>query len=434
VKKMQEVILIFDIGKTNKKCLVFDTNGKVIDEYAEQFVEITDEDNFLCDDLQALEKWVLGQYELLQKNETYKIIAINFATYGASLVHVNADGKPLTALYNYLKPIPKNVTATFVEKYFKGDESVFATTTSSPFMGMLNSGLQLYWLKQTKPQIWEEIKYSLHLPQYLSYLFTKEFYSDYTSIGCHTGLWDSNKNKYAQWVLDEYIHFKLARINDKAVVKINTEGIKIGLGLHDSSSALIPYLKNTSKEFLLISTGTWCINLNPFNFSPLTAYELSKDCLQFLQANGKPVKASRIFLGKEHQYQAERIATHFNVAEDFYKDIALQITDVTKLNFIPACMEGSGPLPQKQTQQWDLSIFDNEAEAYNYLMLGLVTLLQLSINLVDTVNVTQFFIDGGFAANKIFLALIQQFNPTKKVDVVDFPQATALGAYLQVVS
>ena len=58
---------------------------------------------------------------------------------------------------------------------------------------MLNSGLQLYWLKKTKPEVFKKIKYSLHLPQYLSYIFTGIPLSEYTSIGCHTALWDYEK-------------------------------------------------------------------------------------------------------------------------------------------------------------------------------------------------------------------------------------------------
>jgi L-fuculokinase len=337
----------------------------------------------------------------------------------------------LAPLYNYLKQIPKEITTQFLHTYFRNNKNEFSLATASPFMGMLNSGLQLYWLKHTKPSLWTQIKYSLHLPQYLSYLFTKEFYSDHTSIGCHTGLWNSAQKAYAHWVVAEGITEKLAPINNNAIAKI-INNVKIGVGLHDSSSALVPYLKKYANPFLLISTGTWCINFNAFNNDILTVTELEKDCLQFLQADGNPVKASRIFLGKEHQYQTERIAQYFNVGDNFYKAVAYQKMNDLNVDFTPSCMEGSGPMPLKQTSEWDISVYKNEEIAYNCLMVGLVELLQESIELVDTENVKHFFVDGGFAANKIFLQLLQQYNPTKKVEAIEFPQATALGAYLSV--
>ncbi len=428
----QEIYLIYDIGKTNKKCLVFSTNGNVIDEYMEQFEEIADEDEFPCDDINKISEWVLGQYDLLLKNEAYKIVGINFATYGASFVHIDEGGKVLTPLYNYLKPYPAEIENDFLTTYFETEKADFALQTASPFMGMLNSGLQLYWLQKTKPQIWTSIKYSLHLPQYLSYLFTKKAVSDYTSIGCHTGLWSFENNNYHHWVYEASLNEKLAPINTNLFY--NDNNIAIGTGLHDSSSALIPYLQQYKEKFLLISTGTWCINLNAFNQDNLTVHELKNDVLNFLQADGKAVKASRIFLGREHDYQAERIATHFNVAKDFYKKITKPEIEVGEDYFIPACMEGSGPKPEKQQSIWDISKYDTATDAYTALIQGLINLLKLSIDLIDTKEVTHFFIDGGFAANKLFVYFLQQHFHNKNIKAVDFPQATALGAYLHLKS
>lgn len=427
---MQEVYLIYDIGKTNKKCLIFSDEGKVIDEYSEQFEETTDEDGFPCEDISKLTEWVLGQYQLLKENAAYKIKAINFATYGASFVHIDVAGKPLTPLYNYLKPLPSFIKEKFLATYFKNNADEFALNTASPLMGMLNSGLQLYWLKHTQPEVWKNIQYSLHLPQYLSYLFTGKAVSDYTSVGCHTGLWNVNNQMYHPWVFAEEIDKKLPPLTTSPVAG-EKDGVIIGTGLHDSSSALIPYLQQYKQPFLLISTGTWCINLNPFNNEPLTPEELAKDALCYLQANGKPVKASRIFLGKEHEHQTKRIAAHFTVKEDFYKKIEQPVAFANN-HFIPSCMEVSGPQPQQQAAGWDLSVFQNETEAYTALMKGLTDLLKQSIDLVNTVDVNDFFIDGGFAANHLFQFYLQKNYPQKNITAVEFPQATALGAYLHI--
>jgi L-fuculokinase len=424
----KNIYLIFDIGKTNKKCFVFDENANVLDEYAEKFVETKDEDGFPCDDVQQLKEWILGQYELLLKNKQFKIVGINFATYGASFVHLDNEGHPLTPLYNYLKPYPTEIHQQFLTTFFNGTENDFAVASSSPSMQMLNSGLQLYWLKHAKPAIWKKVTVSLHLPQYLSYLFTNKFVSDFTSIGCHTGLWDFEKQSYLDWVTTETIDQKLAPFNNSLLM--NDQQIAIGAGLHDSSSALIPYLQQHKDPFMLISTGTWCINLNPFNGKPLNADEMRRDSLCFLQVNGKPVKASRIFLGKEHEYQVERIAQHFNLSLDFYKAIK-QPTQLSKDDtFIPACMEGSGPMPEKQTTIWQIAHYQNADEAYTALMQGLILLLKQSIDLINSSLVKQFFIDGGFAANPLFVYYLRQLYPHKQIQAVAFPQATALGAYL----
>jgi sugar (pentulose or hexulose) kinase len=291
--------------------------------------------------------------------------------------------------------------------------------------------LQLYWLKYCKPDVWDNIAYSLHLPQYLHYIITGNPISDYTSIGCHTGLWNFKTNTYHNWVIQEKLHTKLAPICTKQVAAI-TNNIEIGTGLHDSSSAVIPYLQTCKDSFLLISTGTWCINLNPFNNNVLTTAELHKDTLCFLQANGHMVKASRIFLGKEHEYQTNRIAAHFNVAEDFYKTISTPKYSTTPLLFIPACMEGSGPMPQRQHTQWDITQYNLAEEAYTALMQGLSHLLKQSIDLVITDNIMQFYIDGGFAENPLLKLFLINYYPNIDIITAAFPQATSYGAFLQI--
>lgn len=45
---------------------------------------------------------------------------------------------------------------------------------------------------------------------------------------------------------------------------IKGKEIKTGVGIHDSSASLVPYLQNSVDDFILVSTGTWCISMNPF--------------------------------------------------------------------------------------------------------------------------------------------------------------------------
>lgn len=112
----------------------------------------------------------------------------------------------------------------------------------------------------------------------------------------------------------------LPAIKDVTEVAGYTEdNIPVGVGLHDSSAALVPYLITFKEPFVLLSTGTWCITLNPFNHSILTDYELHNDCLCYISFMGNPVKASRLFAGNEHEQQVKRLASHFLTDVDHYK-------------------------------------------------------------------------------------------------------------------
>jgi len=100
------VIAIFDVGKTNKKLLLFNEQYKVVHEESLQLEETKDEDGFACEDIDALSKWVWQKFWQFAAHESYDIKAVNFSAYGASFMHLNDFYKPLTPLYNYLKPYP----------------------------------------------------------------------------------------------------------------------------------------------------------------------------------------------------------------------------------------------------------------------------------------------------------------------------------------
>src|SRR5258705_7973178 len=281
------VIAIFDIGKTNKKLLLFDEQYKVVHEESTQLKETKDEDGFSCEDVDALTSWVKNSFASVVNDERFEIKAVNFSAYGASFVYVDKDGKVFLPLYNYLKPYPQDLQKRFYDTY--GGESLLAKQTASPVLGSLNSGMQLYRLKYEKPALFKRIAFPFHLPQYLSYILTDYPATDITSIGCHTNLWNFNEQCYHLWVNAEGIEKLFAPGLPSATaipfVFENTSFLS-GIGLHDSSAALIPYLSSFNAPFILLSTGTWCISLNPFNYTMLSDYDLHEDCLCYLSYEG----------------------------------------------------------------------------------------------------------------------------------------------------
>jgi sugar (pentulose or hexulose) kinase len=298
--------------------------------------------------------------------------------------------------------------------------------------------MQLYRLKYEKPDLFSQIKYALHLPQYLSYLISGEAYSDITSIGCHTNLWDFTKKDYHEWVYKEGIAEKLAPIvpSDSvmpAAFPGNSYGV--GAGLHDSSAALVPYLVSFNEPFILLSTGTWCISLNPFNSSPLTAEELKNDCLCYLQYEGKPVKASRLFAGYEHEQQVKRIAAHFGTDVISYRNVGYNAALIEEL-------EGRGQtglstvsagLKESPFGQRDLNAYESDILAYHQLVLDLVNLQYVSTSMVlkDT-QVKRIFVDGGFSKNSVFMNLLARVFPDLEIFAAYMAQATAVGAALAI--
>lgn len=429
------VIVVFDVGKTNKKLFLFDENYQIVFEKSARFIETVDEDGFPCENLESLRLSVFDSLSEVFRLKEFSIKAVNFSSYGASFVYVGEDGTPVAPLYNYLKPYPPELSEKFYKKY--GGEESFSQQTASPVLGSLNSGLQLYRLKMQKPEIFSKVKYALHLPQYLSFLLTGNYCSDLTSIGCHTAMWDFEQDRYHEWIQREGIALKLPPIvpaNKVSPPLFPGTSYKIGCGLHDSSAALIPYLVNFSEPFVLISTGTWCISLNPFNRHNLTQDELKKDCLSFLQYKGQPVKASRLFSGNEYEQQVKRIAAHFNVDTIRFRNIMYNPEIIKKIKKSKPQVRYEDDFKKESVfATRDLTGFKNDTEAYHQLVLDLVNLQAASTQLVlkDT-PVKRIFVDGGFSKNNVFMNLLAAEFNTLEVFAASMAQASAVGAALTI--
>lgn len=431
---MKTVIAVFDIGKTNKKLFLFDKDFNVVYTDSVRFEECVDDDGYPCDDIEAIEQWIKSEIKTIQDNQEFNIKAINFSTHGATLVYLDNDGKRITPLYNYLKPIEKDIDfAPFYEA--NGGVEEFSRKTASPAYGMLNSGLQIYWLKKAKPHFWSQVKTILHYPQYLSYLFTQKITCDFTSVGAHTAVWDFDNMAYHNWIYKEGIELPEPKPGkNAAMVSVNGQEIAVGKGLHDSSSSIIPLLeanKNTNEEFILLSTGTWIICMNPFSKETLTAEQLKNNCLCFMTPDKKQIKSSMQFLGRVHEINTIALSEYFGVDKehylemDFNKHLCVNTfnkgTNVFFPNGIPQDYKGNLEKLSKYFN-YELAYYQLIYEIAHRVYLGIQDILDKDNNLKD------IYISGGFKKNDIFIEFLSLMMPNQKIKFPKGKNASALGA------
>lgn len=421
--------------------MLFDEEYNIVYKQQSTLVQTEDEDGYPCEDLEVLVKWVTNKFDSVLKNKHYNVTSLNFSGYGASLVNLNEEGRPATPLYNYSKPYPKDLLQQIYDAY--GGEKQFSLETASPPLGMLNSGLQLYWLKHKRPLLFEEIRHSLHFPQYLSYIFSGELATECTSVGCHTALWNYEQSSYHRWTKDEGIQRLFPGMQPVTGTKtISYKGIQLeaGVGIHDSSAALVPYLYAFDEPFLLVSTGTWSITLNPFSTAPLTFEELKKDCLCYLNVRGEQVKASRLFLGNEYSHQKQNLDKYFdreNTAAKVELNVSLLNSlinedDPAKKLKLETAHE-SGPYPHDEPEEWDLGEFVSYEEAYHQMMLDLVSIQVDCINLAQgSDSIDKLVLTGGFSQNELFVKLLASRLSDKEIYTASLAHASALGAALVV--
>ncbi|WP_159020054.1 FGGY family carbohydrate kinase [Algibacter sp. L3A6] len=429
---MKNVIAVFDIGKTNKKIFLFDKDFIVVYTNSIRFEECVDDDGYPCDNVEAIETWIKKEIETIQGKNEFTIKAINFSTHGATLVYLDEDGKRITPLYNYLKPLDINFSPFYETN--NGVEE-FSRKTGSPAYGMLNSGLQIYWLKQCKPQFWSKVKTILHYPQYLSYLFSNKLTADFTSVGAHTAIWDFDTMKYHNWLENENISLPEPKPGKNAALSIvNGQEIAVGKGLHDSSSSIIPLLednKNSKKEFVLLSTGTWIICMNPFSKETLTTNQLNNDCLCFMTPDKKQIKSSMQFLGHVHEINAIAISEHFGVDEEHYlnmelnKQLCLNTFNKNNNVFFP-----KGIPKDFKGNLNNIDKYHNYEVAYYQLIFEISNRVYKGIQHVldHNNNLKEVYISGGFNRNEIFVEFLSLMMPNQKIKFPKGKNASALGA------
>ena len=187
---------------------------------------------------------------------------------------------------------------------------------------------------------------------------------------------------------------------------------------------------------MLVSTGTWCINMNPFNHTPLTPHQLENDCLAYMSIDQTPVKSSRLFMGHIHDVNVKHLAGFFNVPEDQYKEVKADenmlsgyLSGGKELVFFKDGMPASF-----MDEKIDLTQFPTFDEAYHRLMCDLTILNSRSMDLIsdDQDGVTSIYVSGGFARNEIFVRLLASYYPEKRVFTSEVDNASALGAALVV--
>lgn len=405
-------IVVFDIGKTNKKCLVFDADYEVV--YSEFFdtPQVTDADGYPTEDLDALKSAMDEQLRRLFADPALDIRALNFTTYGATIVNTDADGNPVHPLWDYLRPYDANVMARFEQDH--GTNGYVYAKTASPSLGNLNTGLQLYLLKYTDADTFHRIAHSTWLPQYLSSRYTGQLYSESTSIGCHTLCWDFNRSTFAEWTITEGIAPLFPPMHaaaDPVHIYFENHPLTVGIGMHDSSSALLPYLRSIDHPFMLLSTGSWSICLNPFNALPLTPEELAADCLCYLTYTGQPVKASRLNAGFRHTEAVEQLCGKYALPKAFFWKLGWDASQ--SMVVIPS--EVSETVQQA-------------ADDYVSFLRGLVADQLEKIRLVSSDPVRHIYVDGGFSKNEIFMGMLLEGLPGMTIRAAEVGQSTALGA------
>jgi len=397
-----EAVAVFDVGKSNAKLALVDLASRAV------IADRTTPNNVRRDgpyphfDVERLWSWLIDG--LAEFGRDARITVISTTTHGACFAVTAGDRLALPILdYEFAGP------DTVAEAYGKvrGD---FAETLSPDLPGGLNTGRQLFWLRQSFPDAFARGDALLPYPQYWVWRLTGTKVAEVTSFGAHTDLWNPRRATFSRLAEAE----GWARLVPPMVKPWDTVGMvradiarqaglpadcRVVAGIHDSNASLLPHMLRRPSPFTVISSGTWMITFAAGG--SLDGLDPARDCLANVDAFARPVPSAMCMAGREFELLAGKAAEPS--AEDIVEVVAGRIMA------LPAFVAGSGPFGRRRgnwsTDPGELSPGRRSASASLYCALVEATCLRL------TGAAGPIVVEGPFSRNRLFLAALAVLTP-----------------------
>ncbi len=178
----EHYIGVVDIGKTNKKVLIYDLNLRCVDSAYKNFDEF-EEDGIIYEDLKNMSLWIEEQLKKFALKYTIK--AISVTTHGAFAVGIDESGALAVPPVAYTTDAGEEFRTDFFETF--GDPISLKKATGTTEIGsLINVGKLIYFWKKKWPEQFKNIWKILNMPQYFGYLFTNQIGAEPTYVGCHS--------------------------------------------------------------------------------------------------------------------------------------------------------------------------------------------------------------------------------------------------------
>ncbi len=303
-EKAHKSIAVFDVGKTNKKLIVFNHRLELIDAVYHTFNEY-EKDGVYIEAVEEAAEWL--RVSLREMAARHDIGAISICTHGAAFACIDADGRLAVPLLSYTTDPGELFNKRFAADF--GDPITLQRETKTPNMvglGCMAKGIR--FAQERWPEAFKNTAAILALPQYYGFLLTGNKAIDPTNVGCHTAFWNFEKNDWSPVITKMGIRSLFPRsisapwdvlgtITPDLAQRTGLSGdTVVTVGIHDSNASLLPYLVKETGAFVVNSTGTVSVSLCPTKDTALTEEELGKIVYYNLSAFKTPVKTA-IFLG-----------------------------------------------------------------------------------------------------------------------------------------
>ena len=458
---MEYAIGVIDIGMTNKKVAIYNSALEQIDAVYHSFSPKMI-DGIETHDLETMEEWFITQLGNFAKKYPIKVLSVS--AHGGTFTCLDKDGRLTVPCVYYTHDPGEEFHHRFYQNF--GSIGELQVRTGTPNLkSLINAAKGFFFVKEKYFKEIQKTALVLLYPQYWGYRFTGKTGIESTYLGCHTYLWDQVDSCFSSVAEDLKITGLMPRqvrnswdilgtITGEFAGKTGLDkNVIVTMGIHDSNSSLLPYFaKKGETGFIVNSTGTWCVLMNPVRHYGITPEEIGKMMLFNISAFGKPIKTA-IFQGGQEFETWSRLFKDFHKRhdippydEELYKAVLLE----KNVFLLPELTPGSGQFPSSKARivekEQEFLYADIVMSVDNQRMTNLpecfrqyeqtIALLRISLALqtiaalerVGRIPGIEIFIEGNFRKDKAFNMLLSAFYPENRIYLSDIGEATALGA------
>ncbi|MFK7903028.1 MAG: FGGY-family carbohydrate kinase [Nitratireductor sp.] len=414
-------VAVIDIGKTNVKLALVDLETMREIEVVSQPNEVLEQAPYPHFDADKIWNFIIASITGFSK--TYEISAITTTTHGACCALLDENNELVTPILDYEFDGPDALSKAYDEL-----RPAFEETGSPRLPGGLNIGAQLFWLFQTQPDLKARTKHIVTYAQYWTARLTGVVVNEFTSLGCHTDLWNPKAAKYSSFVekagwlelmapvekANSLIGVLKPELAAEMGLKPNT---RVHCGIHDSNASLYPHLFKRQSPFCVVSTGTWVISMAIGSSS--IKLDPKRDTLMNVNGLCEPVPSARFMGGREFETLMQG-----RTQEYIQEDKASVLNKMLML--LPSIVTNSGPYPDKISKWLNREGELTNGEYFIVVSYYLALMTASCLELIESAG--SIIVEGPFANNAHYCEMLQASTGQLVVPFVG--TGTSIGAAL----